>query len=191
MSTLREKTDAQMNKTRENNPEFAKAVDALLKEAQNFKKGSEALSVGVMAPNFILPNAVGKSISLQKLLLKGAVVISFYRGSWCPYCNLQLKALSEHLDEIHDLNAEPVAISPQVPDESLNIIEKNNLTFPVLSDQDAKVAKSFGVSWNVPDILLEHMKNDRGLDLDRINNGNTKIMPIPATFIINLSLIHI
>lgn len=184
MATLRQQTDAKMDQTRQKNPEFAKAVDALLVEAKALQQGEKALPVGAQAPDFALPNATGDIIKSTALKTKGAIVVTFYRGSWCPYCNLQMKALSDRLSEIHEYGAELVAISPQLPDESLSIVEKQALTFPVLSDQDAKVAESFGVAWHVPDILVDHMRDDRGLDLEKINNGNDSILPIPATFII-------
>ncbi|WP_244534038.1 peroxiredoxin-like family protein [Maribacter aquivivus] len=81
---------------------------------------------------------------------KGAVVVTFYRGDWCPYCNLQLRALQARLSEIHELGATLVAISPQVPDGSLTKSEINGMDFIVLSDQDAKVASEYGVAWEVP-----------------------------------------
>ncbi|MEP1552889.1 MAG: peroxiredoxin-like family protein [Paraglaciecola sp.] len=185
MTSLRSQTDAQIDKTRQGNPEFAQKVDKLLADAVAFKQGDSALTVGSKAPSFILPDANGVQVKSSDLLDKGALVVTFYRGSWCPYCNLQLRALSQRLAELHELNAELVAVSAQVPDESLSVVEKQELTFPVLSDQDAKLAEAFGVAWQVPAVLTEHMKNDRGLDLEKINNGNGSILPIPATFIIN------
>ncbi len=185
MTTLRHQTEAQFNKTRENNPEFARTVDNLLNDAKAFGQGKSALNTGCLAPDFILPDALGVEVSLKALLSKGRVVVTFYRGSWCPYCNLQLRALSLKVPEIHKLGAEVVAISPQIPDESMSIVEKQGLTFPVLSDYNAKVAETFGVAWPVPQMLVKHMREDRGLDLERINGGNDSVLPIPATFIIN------
>jgi peroxiredoxin len=185
MASLRSQTDAQMDKTRQGNPEFAQKVDTLLAQAVAFKQGSNALAIGSKAPSFDLPNANGTQINSSDILAKGIMVVTFYRGSWCPYCNLQLNALGQRLPEIHSLGAELVAISAQVPDESLSIVEKQSLDFEVLSDQDAKLAESFGVAWQVPAVLSEHMKQDRGLDLEKINNGNSSVLPIPATFIIN------
>lgn len=112
------------------------------------------------------------------------MVITFYRGDWCPYCNLQLRALQARLPEIDALGASLVAISPQVPDGSLTKSEISEMDFTVLSDQDAKTATKYGVAWKVPDFLVEHMRVDRGLDLDKVNNGDGSILPIPATFIL-------
>ncbi|WP_241489670.1 peroxiredoxin-like family protein [Lacinutrix algicola] len=161
-----------------------KGVDDIIAKAKAFEKGDDAIKIGYKAPSFKLPNPEGKLVSLDTLLEKGPVVITFYRGDWCPYCNLQLRALQGKLSEIHALGATLVAISPQVPDGSLSKSEINEMEFIVLSDQDAKVASQYGVAWEVPEFLMEHMRVDRNLDLDKINNGNGAILPIPATFIL-------
>ncbi|MFC7337465.1 peroxiredoxin-like family protein [Haloferula chungangensis] len=183
--SLREQTDAQIEKTRQANPEFMESVDDIIASARKFKTGAGAVSVGRMAPQFTLPDARGKLISLKELRAKGPLVVTFYRGGWCPYCNLQLRALQAELPEIRNLGAELVAISPQKPDESLSQTEKTSLDFHVLSDQDARVASEYGVAWNVPERLLAHMRDDRKLDLESINDGNGNILPIPATFVLD------
>lgn len=185
MTTLKQQTEAKVEAGRKGNPDFMAGVDQVIAQAKSFQQGKYALDVGKNAPNFELPDAQGKSISLADLLIKGPVVITFYRGSWCPYCNLQLKALQAQLADIQALGATLVAISPQIPDGSLTADEINNMGFTVLSDQDAKVAAEYGVAWQVPEFLLDHMRNDRQLDLEAINNGNANIIPIPATFILN------
>ncbi|WP_199271533.1 peroxiredoxin-like family protein [Cellulophaga sp. L1A9] len=184
MKKLREQTDAKIAAGRKNNPEFMKGVDAIIKKEKEFQQGKNALKIGEKAPNFELPNPEGKTISLATLLDKGPVVVTFYRGSWCPYCNLQLRALQARLDDIHTLGATLVAISPEVPDESMSTNEINSLGFSVLTDQDATVASHYGVAWEVPAFLIEHMEVDRKLDLKKINNGNGSILPIPATFVV-------
>jgi peroxiredoxin len=184
MKTLKEQTDAKIEMGRKANPDFMKGVDEIIDEAKSFQKGKNAIGIGQRVPNFTLPNPKGISVSLVDLLDKGPVVVTFYRGSWCPYCNLQLKALQSRLSDIHALGAELVAISPQVPDDSLSKSEIEKMDFLVLSDQNAKIASQYGVAWEVPEFLCEHMKKDRGLDLEVINNGNGSILPIPATFVI-------
>ncbi len=184
MTTLKEQTDAKVAAGRKGNPEFMKGVDEEIAKAKAFQQGGNALEVGQKAPDFKLPSADGKSVSLTELLEKGPVVVTFYRGSWCPYCNLQLRALQARLGDINALGAELVAVSPQVPDDSLTKDEISEMDFIVLSDQSAKVASEYGVAWEVPEYLLEHMKVDRGLDLEAINNGNANILPIPATYVI-------
>ncbi|MFD2916287.1 peroxiredoxin-like family protein [Psychroserpens luteus] len=185
MKKLKEQTDAKIEAGRLAKPEFMKGVDDIINKAKTFLEGSNAIKIGQKAPNFELPNPKGQLISLETLLSTGPVVVTFYRGDWCPYCNLQLRALQIKLDDIHSLGATLVAISPQVPDGSMTESEINNMDFIVLSDQDAKVSSQYGVSWNVPEFLMDHMRVDRNLDLDKINNGNGSILPIPATFILN------
>lgn len=184
MQKLREQTDAKIAFGRQKNPEFMKGVDEIIEEAKAFEKGKNVLKVGEQAPNFELPDALGNQIKLSGLLENGAVVVTFYRGSWCPYCNLQLRALQAKLPEIQSLGATLVAISPEVPDASMTNNEISEMDFTVLSDQDAKVASKFGVAWEVPEFLLDHMRVDRNLDLKQINNGNGTVLPIPATFIV-------
>ncbi|WP_158967212.1 peroxiredoxin-like family protein [Paraglaciecola sp. L3A3] len=185
MKSLKEQTDAKIAETRSVKPEFMQNIDELMVQAKVFQQGANAVAIGTQVPRFALPNQVGKSISLDNLLAKGPVVVTFYRGSWCPYCNLQLRALQARLADIHALGAELVAISPEVPDGSLNQDQIKALDFIVLSDQSAKVAEQFGVAWQVPEVLLEHMRVDRKLDLEVINNGNGNVLPIPATFVLN------
>ncbi|TWU43473.1 putative peroxiredoxin bcp [Novipirellula aureliae] len=185
MTTLREQTEEKFANTRKNNPEFAKRVDELLSSADAFQAGDNAIEVGRKAPDFELPSPRGESVSLSTLLANGPVVVTFYRGSWCPYCSLQLRAMQQRLPDIQSLGAELVAISPQVPDESLSQAEQEALAFPVLSDLNARVAAEYGVAWKVPDMILNHMRNDRKLDLADINGGNGSVLPIPATFVIN------
>lgn len=184
MKTLKEQTDAKIAMGRKNNPDFMKGVDAIILKAKEFQEGKDALKVDEKAPQFKLPNAQGKTISLSKVLEKGPVVLTFYRGSWCPYCNLQLRALQAKLNEIHALGATLIAISPEVPDGSLSENEIHKMEFTILSDQDAKVASQYGVAWEVPEFLIAHMRVDRNLDLIKINNGNKNLLPIPATFVL-------
>lgn len=184
MNTLKEQTDAKIEAGRQANPKFMNGVDVAIQNAKEFEQGANALKVGQKAIAFELPNQEGKLVSLKNLIGKGPVVVTFYRGDWCPYCNLQLRALQAKLEEIEKLGATLVAISPQVPDGSLTKSEISEMTFTVLSDQNAKVASQYGVAWEVPEFLLDHMRVDRNLDLEKINNGNGSVLPIPATFII-------
>lgn len=184
MKSLQQQTDNQIAKTRQAKPEFMQAIDDLMATAREFEEGGAAIAIGQRAPDFELPNAQGETVTLAELLSKGPVVVTFYRGSWCPYCNLELRALQARLADIRALGADLVAISPQQPDESLTQTERDTLEFTVLSDQDARVAAQYGVAWEVPKLILEHMRKDRNLDLAEINNGNGSVLPIPATFVL-------
>ncbi|QXP79430.1 MULTISPECIES: peroxiredoxin-like family protein [Winogradskyella] len=184
MKKLREQTDAKIEMGRKNNPNFMKGVDDIITKAKEFQQGKNAIKIGEKATDFKLPNPQGNLISLSNLIDKGPVVVTFYRGSWCPYCNLQLRALQAKLSKIKALGATLVAISPETPDGTLTNDEISKMEFIVLSDQNAKVASQYGVAWEVPEFLMEHMRVDRNLDLKKINNGNDTILPIPATFIL-------
>lgn len=184
MKSLKKQTDAKIEMGRQANPNFMKSVDDVVTQAKAFQQGNNAIRLGQKAPNFRLPDAENNLISFDDVLKKGPVIVTFYRGSWCPYCNLQLRALQEKLTDIQALGAELIAISPEIPDASLTKNEISNMDLIVLSDQDAKIASQYGVAWEVPEVLLQHMKVDRQLNLETINNGNGSILPIPATFVI-------
>lgn len=142
-----------------------------------------ALAVGDRAADFELPNAYGRWIRLAYELERGAVVLIFYRGAWCPFCNLQLRSLQQALPQIEALGASLVAISPQLPDGSRSMIDKNALTFEVLSDLQSHVASEYGITFTLapPDqtLFLEV-----GNDLRRANGDSTWVLPAPATFVI-------
>ena len=145
---------------------------------------SHALKAGDRAPDFRLPEVRGGSVQLKGLLAKGPVVVSFYRGGWCPYCNLELRALQGALPEITQLGAELVAISPQTPDEGLSTAEKNNLAFAVLSDIGSLTAKAYGIAFDLAD-ELRPIYNRFGHALPDINGDDSWVLPIPATYVID------
>jgi len=142
------------------------------------------LSPGQEMPPFVLPNAAGRLVSSSDLLVRGPLVVVFYRGSWCPWCNLQLKAIQDSIDEIHELGAELVAISPMTPDNSLSFVEMKGLTYPVLSDVGLHVARKFGLVYP----LKEHMvafHEAIGLELSKYNGPNAQDLAVPATYIVD------
>ncbi len=142
-----------------------------------------SLKVGDKVPDFFLPNATGKRVDLQKLLQLGPVVISFYRGKWCPYCNLELRAFQKKLPEIQALGASLVAISPQTPDNSLSTVEKNELSFEVLSDVGNQVARQFGLIFTLPE-ELRPIYETFGIDLPAHNGDKKFELPIAATYVV-------
>lgn len=141
------------------------------------------LKAGDHAPDFTLSNAKGEHISLAKMLESDRVVLTFYRGTWCPYCNLQLAQYQQVLSEIQAENAVLVAISSQTPDASLNIQEKNNLDFEVLSDVGNEVTRKFTTVFKNGDAPLQTMTN-LGFDFDSFYGDDSREIPVPATFII-------
>jgi peroxiredoxin len=108
-----------------------------------------ALKVGELAPEFTLPDAFGKPVSFSALLAHGPVVISFYRGEWCPFCNIEMRALQQALPTMEQSGATLIAISPEKPDHGIVAAEKNKLTFPVLSDFGNQVARQFGIVFQI------------------------------------------
>lgn len=144
---------------------------------------NNALKVGDTAPDFALVDATGTTVRLTELLTAGPVVIAFYRGSWCPYCNLELKALQEKLPELQAAGATLVAISPQTPDESLSLEEKHNLGFPVLSDGDLAAINGFGLLHPVDDRTKAYYEKS-GYDLVKSNGATGWQLPLPATYVI-------
>lgn len=138
--------------------------------------------VGDAAPAFTLPNAVGKDISSADLLKEGPIVVVFYRGAWCPYCNLTLAAWQDQLETIQSLGGQLVTISPQKPDYSLSSKEKNELTFPVLSDVGNKVSDDFGITTQVTPEIIKLWEGR--IDLEQHNGDATAKLPLPATYLI-------
>jgi len=164
----------------------AEVVRALVSEIDGVVRcgaGAKAPRVGDTAPSFTLPDAQGKQVSLDSLLKEGRVVIAFYRGQWCPYCDLQLRAYQEVLPRIKALGANLVAISPQTPDESLSTVEKRKLEFRVLSDAGNKVARGYGLVWKVP-AGLDALHKGWGVDLTKSNGDASNELPVPGTFVL-------
>jgi peroxiredoxin len=144
---------------------------------------STALKTGDKAPNFTLPDASGKPVALADILRQGPTIAVFYRGGWCPYCNLELRAYQRLLPEIRKAGGQLLAISPQIPDKSLSTLEKNALEYPVLSDTNDSTAKAFGIVFTLPD-YLQKLYAELGNDLPAINSAAAWTLPLPATYVI-------
>ena len=143
-----------------------------------------ALKAGDVAPDFALPDVDGKTISLAELLKSGPLVLSFYRGVWCPYCNLDLQALQKALPQIEGLGARLIAVSPQTAANTRRSVRENNISFPILSDPGNEVALQFGLRFTLPDYLQDLYKNTFKNDL-AVNNGEPSwTLPMPARYVI-------
>lgn len=143
-----------------------------------------ALGEGDEAPLFELPDAHGSVVSLTALLEEGPVILSFYRGSWCPFCNLELRALQRELASVETAGATLVAISPNKPDVSLELIDEAELTFPVLSDQDNGVAKQYGIVYEMDQGMVDYYQ-EIGRDVAGMNGSTAWELPVPATYVID------
>ena len=142
------------------------------------------LKVGDRAPAIVLRNAKGKTVDARKLLKKGPVIVTFYRGGWCPYCNLGLKAFQEVLPEIKAAGASLLAISPEKPDDTLSTAEKNALSFEVLSDVGQKVGRAFGLVYEFTDELRSAYQGF-GRDIPAYNGAPGEwALPVSATYVI-------
>ena len=143
------------------------------------------LKVGNRAPEFMLCNAKGEIVDIGALRKKGPVIVTFYRGGWCPYCNLELKAFQEILPEIKAAGASLVAISPEKPDDTLSTAEKNALVFEVLSDVGQKVGRAFGLVYQFTD-ELRSAYHGFGRDIPAHNGAPGEwALPVSATYVID------
>lgn len=138
---------------------------------------------GDKAPLFTLPNATGSLTSLDYYLKQGPVVLTFYRGVWCPYCNLQLKTYQEILPGIREAGANLIAVSPMTPDNSLGMQETNALQFEVLSDMGNKVARQYTTVFKNDDAPVQAMQ-ELGYDFFGFYGDDSAELPVPATFVI-------
>ena len=143
------------------------------------------LKVGDRAPAIVLRNAKGAAVDVATLLEKGPVIVTFYRGGWCPYCNLELRAYQQILPDIVAAGASLVAISPEKPDDTMSTAEKNGLSFEVLSDVGQSVGRAFGLVYEFTDELKSAY---RGFNLDIPARNGTPgewALPVSATYVID------
>jgi len=157
-----------------------RATDELIKSGA----ATRALEAGDKAPLFTLNDPQGHPVSSAELLLQGPLVLSFYRGVWCPYCNMELQALEETLPAFQALGANLIAISPQTAPNSRKSVRQNNLSFPILSDSHNNVAAAFGLRFALPDYLVnlyQSLKND----LPLFNGDDSWTLPMPARYVID------
>jgi peroxiredoxin len=142
-----------------------------------------AKKAGDVAPSFSLMDPEGNAVSSADLLKHGPLVLSFYRGVWCPYCNMELQALEAAKPAFDKYGASLVAISPQTAPNSRKSVRQNNLSFPILSDVKGKVGAAFGLRFNLPDYLVELYKQLKN-DLPTFNDDPAWTLPMPARYVI-------
>ncbi len=163
-------------------PEQTEMFERGVTDVKNSGVLESAKKTGDIAPGFKLMDATGKQAALVDFLKNGPVVLTWYRGGWCPYCNLALHAMQEHLAEIKAAGAALVAISPEQPDSSLTTVERHSLEFAVLSDLHNKVARDYGIVFTLPDYLQPIYDNN--LKLSEYNLDKSMELPLAATYII-------
>ncbi len=143
------------------------------------------IEVGEKAPDFALPNAVGEKVRLSERLTEGPVVLIFYRGSWCPYCNLELAAYQRALPDFRAAGARLIAVSPQVPDDALSMQQKHDLAYDVLSDVDQEAMRAFRIRFELPPEVRPHLLDETVASLARQQPDGRWSLPVPATFVLD------
>jgi len=173
----------------QNLAQFPEDVKTILLD--DLKKLSEsglieaAPNTGDRLKDVTLPNHRGEVVSLASLREKGPVVVTFYRGGWCPYCNLELLAYQENLPQIKATGATLVAITPELPDESLTTYERNSLEFEVLTDKNSDYAREIGLVFTLPE-ALRPIYEGFGVDIEKHNGKGQFDLPLAATFVVDV-----
>lgn len=182
---LQEQLDARNAANRERLPAATTAaMDADVDAVSASGLAGAALDVGGVLPSFTLRDEQGVEVTREDLLAHAPVVLSFYRGGWCPYCNLQFAALAVALPAIEEQGARLVAVSPQTPDASLTTRERNELPFSVLSDVGNVLARKLGLVHRLSDDV-KALYDGWGFDTDGANDGHGDELPLPATFVVD------
>ncbi len=163
--------------------EVTRAFDAFLQRLASVGVEDGALGVGDPMPGFMLPSAEAELVDSADLLADGPLVISFFRGKWCPYCNLELMALEEILPEIRSLGAELVAITPELAGRPLDTKRERGLHYTILADPESAVGMQFGIVFPIPPDLQQHYRSI-GMDLASFNGTDSWFLPIPATYVV-------
>jgi peroxiredoxin len=148
------------------------------------QEAPEGLFINSKAADFKGKDQHGKEIRLRDLIRKGPVVLVFYRGEWCPYCNKFLSRLEDSLSFIREKGATVVAVSPEAPDRISKTVEKTKAQYSILHDEEMKIMKAYEVEYEVPENTLRRYRNT-GIKLEESNGKNGNYLPIPAVYIIN------
>lgn len=183
--SLQDKLDAVKTKfeTEMAPPQVVEIMHRVTDELIASGQAQRALNTGDIAPFFTLPDPEGRLVSSRELLAKGPLVLTFYRGVWCPFCNLDLQAIEGVRAEIEAFGASLVAISPQTAPNSRKSQSSNKLGFAILSDKGSEVAAQFGLRWRLPDDL-QAVHKKLGADLTAFNGENSWTLPMPARYVI-------
>lgn len=148
------------------------------------QEAPEGLFIASKAPDFKATDQNGKEIRLKDLLKKGKVVLVFYRGEWCPYCNKELSRLQDSLQFIIDKGATLLAVSPEKQENISKTIEKTKASYSVLYDKDLKIMKAYDVEYEMQENVITRYRN-AGIDIEKNNGTNGKYLPVPAVYIID------
>lgn len=184
MQSLQDRLDRYKGESRaKQNPATTAALEAAIAELRISHPAGSYVQAGDVFPDFSLPDSTGATFSLQTQLIAGPLVLSFYRGLWCPYCNLELEALAEIHGELRRLGAELVVISPQSAASSIRVSQRRNLPFRMLVDAGNRVAASAGLKYRLSEPTV-HLYQSLGVNLPTFNGDDTWTLPIPARVIV-------
>lgn len=183
--TLQDKLDSFKAQFKQQAPEaafeaFARSTQELIDSGQ----AERAVKAGDQAPDFSLTDADRNEVALKDLLAKGPVVLTFYRGVWCPYCNIELQALEEVAADVRDRGASLIAISMQGASDSRKSQRDNKLSFPILTDQNGALAEKFGIRWSLQDYVIP-IHQGFGVELPRIHGDGQWNLPMPARYVVD------
>jgi len=187
LPSYQQSLDQYMEKSAKEKSPFSSTDMTVMEKAENDLASSmpaPGIKVGEKAPDFVLNNALGKPVSLKDKLKQGPVVLVFYRGAWCPFCNMHLHVLQESLPEFKEYGAQLITITPQTPDKSVEQFKQKGYPFEVLSDLDSKVMKDYRLYFELPDDLVAVYKK-HGLDIEAFNGKDRNVLPVPGSFVID------
>ena len=159
---------------------FGRSTQELIDSGQ----AERALKAGDKAPDFVLTDSDRGEVALKDLLAKGPVVLTFYRGVWCPYCNIELKALEQVAEDIRARGATLVAISMQGAADSRKSQRDNELSFPILTDKNGELADKFGIRWSLQDYVIP-VHDGFGVNLPTIHGDGQWNLPMPARYVVD------
>ena len=162
----------------------AEKLKRTTEDIANALENRRVIDIGDKIPVFELVNFDGVLLNICDELDKNHIVLSFYRGAWCPFCNLEIQMLQSRIDEIRGLGANIVAISPQSPDYSILFKARHHIQFPVLSDTGNEVARLFGLEYDMPPEACDILQHELGLDFTEYNADSSEILPVPATYVV-------
>lgn len=163
----------------------SEVIEVIAESIINANPNVVGLPIGMIAPDFTLTNTNGEAINLYEILKEKSVVLSFFRGEWCPFCNLEIKALQNSLSKIEELNAVVLTIHPQRIDTSFRLTHKHQVTYQILNDPKQEVLEKYNVKFELPSSLQNVHMDFFDLDIRKMNENGELTLPVPATFIIN------
>jgi peroxiredoxin len=181
---LQEKLDAKKSAFEQSaEPQKIKDYDEGIELVRQSGVLDDALNVGDSAPNFTLPDAAENNVTLADLLADGPVVMVWYRGEWCPYCNIQLEDIQNHIGAFNEAGAQVVAISPETPDRGWALQDRMAIDFHVLSDAKSAVGKQYGVVYELPPKIAGYYQD--AFDLHGKNADDSNLLPLAAAYVID------